>query len=133
MQKVVQFVRKYPFSICCFLLIWYLSLIFDMPETPLDDVNFIDKWVHIVMYGGTCSVLWIEYLRSHVSLNRTKLFSLAWLAPIVMSGVIELLQEYCTVNRNGDWYDLLANATGVTLAVAIGLLLRGFVQKTKEL
>ena len=129
MQKVIQFVRKYPFSIFCFLLIWYLSLIFDMPETPLDDVNFIDKWVHIVMYGGTCSVLWIEYLRSHTSLNGTKLFLLAWLAPIIMSGIIEILQEYCTTNRNGDWLDLLANATGVTVAVAIGLLSRSFVQK----
>ena len=129
MQKVVQFVRKYPFSICCFLLIWYLSLFFMMPETPLNDVDFIDKWVHMVMYGGACSVLWIEYLRSHTSLNGTKLFLLAWLAPIIMSGVLELLQEYCTENRNGDWYDLLANATGVTLAVAVGLLLRGVVRK----
>ena len=129
MQKVSQFVRKYPFSICCFLLIWYLSLFFMMPETPLNDVDFIDKWVHMVMYGGACSVLWIEYLRSHTSLNGTKLFLLAWLAPIIMSGVLELLQEYCTENRNGDWYDLLANATGVTLAVAIGLLLRGVVRK----
>ena len=74
-------------------------------------------------------VCWIEYLRSHTSLNGTKLFLLAWLAPIIMSGVLELLQEYCTENRNGDWYDLLANATGVTLAVAIGLLLRGVVRK----
>ena len=100
-----------------------------MPETPLNDVDFIDKWVHVVMYGGTCSVLWIEYLRSHAALNGVRLFLLAWLAPIIMSGIIEVLQEYCTANRNGDWLDLLANATGVTLAVAIGLLLHRFVRK----
>lgn len=52
----------YPFSITCFILIWVLSLMPFFPETGLEDVAFIDKWTHLVMYGGTCSVLWIEAL-----------------------------------------------------------------------
>ncbi|MBQ9231607.1 MAG: VanZ family protein [Prevotella sp.] len=120
---MIQFVRKYPFSILCFLTIWYLSF-FTPPETELEEVPFIDKWVHIIMYGGSCTVLWIEYLRKHTLLNKSKLFLLAFLAPILMSGIIELLQEYCTNHRrSGDWLDLAANSTGVTLAVGIGLLL----------
>jgi hypothetical protein len=48
----------------------------------------------------------------------------------VMSGVLELLQEYCTFGRrSGDWLDLAANATGVTLAVVIGLLIWCFRPK----
>jgi uncharacterized membrane protein HdeD (DUF308 family) len=43
-------------------------------------------------------------------------------APIIMSGVIELLQEYCTETRNGDWLDLMANAVGVTLGAVFGLI-----------
>jgi len=121
MKKMLLFARKYPFSVLCFLIIWYLSF-FTPPKTELDNVRFIDKWVHIVMYGGTCSMVWLEYLRSHrQSLDRAKLFLLAWLAPIAMSGIIELLQEYCTNGRrSGDWFDLAANATGVTLAAIIG-------------
>ena len=123
MRKFCQFVRKYPLSVLCIVLIWTLSFIPFFPETPLDDVQFIDKWTHLVMYGGTCSVIWYEYIRRHAALDKRKLFLLAWLAPIVMSGIIELMQEHCTTTRSGEWLDFLANSTGVTLAVPVGLLL----------
>ena len=123
MRKFIQFVRKYPYSVFCIVLIWILSLTPFFPETPLDDVQFIDKWTHLVMYGGTCTVIWIEYLRQHTALDKGKLFWWAWLAPILMSGLLELLQAYCTTTRSGEWFDFAANSTGVTLAVGIGLLL----------
>jgi VanZ family protein len=119
-----QYVRKYPFSLVCFVIIWVLSLTPIFPETPFDNLPFADKWTHLVMYGGTCGVLWIEYLRSHTIYNKVKLFLWAWVAPIVMSGVLELLQEYCAGGRrDGDSLDLLANATGVTLAALFGMVL----------
>ena len=94
------------------------------PETPFDQVEFIDKWTHLVMYGGTCSVIWWEYLRNHQILDGEKLFFYAWLCPALMSGLLELLQEYCTFgHRNGDWLDLAANTMGVTLGALIGLLM----------
>ena len=115
--------KKYPLSICCIVLIWILSLTPIFPETPFDNVAFIDKWTHLVMYGGTCSVIWIEYLRSHTSLNTRKLFLWAFLTPILMSGLLELLQAYCTGgHRNGDWLDFAANSLGVLLGALIGLL-----------
>ena len=124
MQYLYRIVRFYPLSVLCVLVIWYLSF-FTPPKTPLDDVRFIDKWVHVTMYGGTCTIIWIEYLRKHKRMvNKGRLVLWAWLAPIMMSGLIELLQEYCTGGRrSGDWLDLAANATGVTLAAVIGWLL----------
>lgn len=112
---------KYPVSVLLFLVIWYLSF-FTPPKTELDNVAFIDKWVHVTMYGGTCAVLWIEYLCKHKLPDSRKLFLLAWLAPILMSGLIEILQENCTGGRrSGDWLDFAANATGVTLAAVAGI------------
>lgn len=121
MKKIAFYARKYKFSIICILLIWFLSIWFVPPHTPLNNVKFIDKWTHFVMYGGTCSVIWWEYLRSHTRLNWPRLFLLVWLAPIVMSGCLELIQEYCTTNRSGEWLDLAANATGCTLGAIIGI------------
>jgi Na+/melibiose symporter-like transporter len=124
MSFLFHFLRKYPFSMICIAMIWILSLIPFFPETPLDNVEFIDKWVHILMYGCSFIVVWIEYTRKHKHADYEKLFFWAWLAPIVMSGVLELLQEYCTGGRrSGDWLDLAANATGVTLAAVVGFLI----------
>ena len=117
-------VKKYPLSVVCIALIWILSLTPFFPETPLDNVRFIDKWVHILMYGGTFTVVWLEYYFKHKKPDYEKLFFWGWLAPILMSGIIELLQEYCTGgHRSGDFLDLAANATGVTVAAVIGLLI----------
>ena len=114
--------KKYPLSVICIALIWILSLIPFFPDTPLDNVKFIDKWVHILMYGCTFTVMWFEYRFKHRKPDYKRMFFWGWLAPILMSGVLELLQEYCTGgHRNGDLIDLAANATGVTLAAIIGL------------
>ena len=120
----MRFLKNYPLSLLCIALIWYLSIWFLPPDyIELPSINFLDKWTHFVMYGGTCAVIWIEYLRRHSTLDKGKLFRWAWLAPIIMSGIIELLQEHCTNHtRSGEWFDFLANSTGVTLAVGIGLV-----------
>ena len=130
MRFLFQIVKKYPFSVICITLIWILSLVPVFPETPFDDVKFIDKWVHIIMYSGTFTVLWIEYNLKHKRPDYKKLFLWAFVAPILMSGVLELLQEYCTGgHRGGDWLDFAANTTGVTIAAVIGLLILRFSPK----
>jgi hypothetical protein len=122
MKILFHFVKNYPFACICILIIWILSLVPFFPETPLDNVEFIDKWVHVIMYGASFLVVWIEYTIQHRKADYEKLFFWAWLAPIIMSGILELLQEYCTGgHRNGDWLDLAANATGVTVAAVLGL------------
>jgi len=40
----------------------------------------------------------------------------AFLCPVLFSGCVELLQEYCTTYRGGDWLDFAANTTGAILA-----------------
>ena len=123
-KTFVYLLRHYPLSLLCLALVWYLSLVLNVPENPLSDVAFIDKWTHLVMYGGTCSVIWFEYLRCHEHLNGWKLFLLAWLGPVLMGGLLELLQAYCTTNRSGEWLDFWADSLGVTLGVGVGLMLR---------
>ena len=129
MKIIAFYVRKYKLSVICILLIWYLSVWFIPPHTPLDNVKFMDKWTHFIMYGGTCSVIWWEYLRSHVRLSWLRLFLLAWMAPVIMSGCIELVQTYCTTNRAGEWLDFAANTTGCTIGAFIGIGMAHFMFK----
>ena len=122
MHFFVRFVRKYPLSLLCILLIWVLSLTPFFPETPFDEVQFIDKWTHLVMYGGTCSVIWFEYLRSHHRIQWRRVFLLALFAMILLGGLMELLQAYCTTTRSGEWLDFWADTAGVLLGNALGIV-----------
>lgn len=123
MNKIFRIVTIHPLSCICVAVIWVLCFC-TPPHTPLDNVPLMDKWTHILMYAGTTSVIWIEHLRyrkGDVSLSFPVLW--AWLLPILMSGVIELLQAYCTGGRrSGDWLDFLANAIGATIGFSLGLM-----------
>lgn len=126
MKEAKRLLRFYPLTLLCIALIWFLSLFFMPPETPLNDVAFIDKWTHLVMYGGTSSVLWWEYIRHHERLCAWKLWLYAVIGMVAMGGVIELIQAYCTTNRSGEWLDFLADSIGVGIGALIGLLLWRF-------
>ena len=110
-----------------------LACFLPVPETDMDDVPFIDKWVHILMYLMLSSSLWIEYLRSHTHIDYPKLCVGAIVLPIVLSGLIELGQAYCTTTRSGDWLDFLANVTGVGLGALLGCTVyrRHFLKKVR--
>ena len=90
----------------------------EMPK--LQDVPLIDKWTHIVMYAGLCSVAWLEYMRRHETPDLGRLTLYALLCPIAASGMLELAQEYLTTYRSGEWLDLLANSIGALLPYITG-------------
>jgi VanZ family protein len=122
MKKLTYYIRKYPLSLLCLALIWILSFTPFFPETPLDNVEFIDKWTHLVMYGGTASVMWYEHLRCHQRPQWRKLLWIAVAGMIVLGGVVELLQAYATTTRSGEWLDFVADSVGVLLGAVVGLV-----------
>ena len=133
-MKYLSFVRVYPLSTFCILLIWMLSLTPFFPETPLDNVDFIDKYTHFIMYGGTCAVIWWEHLRHCRKEARRqgrkgacrpnlRALAVAMLCMVLLGGLMELLQAYATTTRSGEWLDFWADSIGVLLGTALGLLL----------
>lgn len=117
-----EYIKKYPTSLFLVVAIWIICLI-PIPETPLDDVPMIDKWTHFVMYGSLCSVIFAEYAKRHIQPNIKRLAIGGVLLPIIMGGLIELAQAYCTGgNRSGDWMDWIADSIGVMIGTAIGSL-----------
>ena len=128
-----QITTKYPVTTALIVIIWVLCFLPCFPETPLNDVALIDKWTHIAMFAGTFVILWIEYTRSHDNINRRKCLVWGVIAPILMGGLIEILQANCTGGRrSGEWMDFYADAIGVVLAAIFGILLGWYRAKAKK-
>lgn len=129
---MIHYLKKYPLTWSVVIAIFYLSF-FKPPQTDLEEIPGMDKVVHVCMYGGLCFLLWIEYLRSHRTIDRLKMLIGGVIMPTAMSGAIELMQSYCTEHRGGDWMDFAANTSGVLLAALVGYyVLRPIIWKKKN-
>jgi VanZ family protein len=133
-MTMFYFIKKYPVSLLIILAVIYLSF-FKPPSTDLDKIPDFDKVVHVCMYLGMSGMLWLEFLRAHKYAD-TPIWH-AWvgalLCPILFSGTVELLQQYCTTYRSGDWLDFAANSTGAVIASLIAhFLLRPRMLKRKN-
>lgn len=116
---MTRYLRPYPFTWLIVAVVIYLSF-FTPPSTPVDDVPGIDKLVHTGMYGFLCLVIWYERLRLEHAISRVRCIVGAVVVPFLMSGAIELMQEYCTDHRrSGDWWDLAANTLGILIVWAL--------------
>ncbi|WP_225226442.1 MULTISPECIES: VanZ family protein [Bacteroidaceae] len=104
--------KHYPLSIFIIIAICYLSF-FTPPKTEMDEITNFDKLVHLCMYGGLTVIIWFEYLRRHSRIHWHQLILVGICFPILMSGIVEILQATCTSDRSGDWLDFAANCTGV--------------------
>jgi Predicted integral membrane protein len=115
---MLYFIKKYPISLIIISIIAYLSLFNPPDTTPIVIFPHLDKIVHLGLYFVMSGALWFEFLRNYR--DRQKPMHHAWigafLAPVLFSGIIELLQEYCTTSRGGDWIDLTANIIGALMA-----------------
>lgn len=124
--------KKYLFTTIVSVAIVVLSTI-PIPENPpLGDVPLIDKWVHMVMYGGLVFVMWVD----HAMRNKRRF---TWMARLIMvlysvalGGAMELVQAYLTTCRSGDWIDFEADAVGALLGVLLCMGLNWEIKAKRE-
>ena len=134
---MLYYLKKYPLSLVVILAVIYLSF-FRPPYTELSKIPNIDKIVHVCMYLGMSGMLWLEFWHAHLHRQAPRWHGWvgACVCPVLFSGLVELLQEYCATWRGGDWMDFAANATGVLLATLVYHLLRphldAFVRRHKS-
>ena len=116
-MKIKKFLRTYWKSILIISGILYLS--FAPPSTFKGVPSFEneDKLVHIIMYGGLTCVLIFDF-RQYAKNN--PLSSLAFiliclLTPVILGGVVEILQPLYFAPRTAEWFDWFSDITGVLL------------------
>ena len=123
MNILQHILTKYPFSCIIVIGTWILCFM-TIPETPLSSVRFIDKWTHSLIYLVLGLSISLEYIRTTKYPSPKFIVVWVWLIPVIMGGLIEILQSNCTNgNRSGEWLDFYADAIGSTIALVIGILL----------
>ncbi len=118
----MKLIKYYFLSYFVSLIIIIISVI-PVPEVPeLADVPLWDKWVHFVMYGGLSLVLWFDYYRKERQQHvHSRAVALTWFYPVILGGLLEIVQAYCTTCRSGDMLDFYANTIGASLGFLLGL------------
>ena len=126
-------IKKNIFTVIVTTAVVILSVI-PIPEVPpLEGVPFIDKWVHFVMYGGVSLAMWMDlyFVRKERFLS-PKFNVSVLLFPIILGGVMEVVQEYLTTCRNGDLLDFYADAFGCLIGNLIALVAYLCLTKVKR-
>jgi VanZ family protein len=116
---------QYKFSILLAFVIVLLSLApsSKFPVSSVYDIPYIDKIVHILMYGSLGFVALMESrCARRCNLYHLIVFLVIWFS----SAVIEVLQATVIYSRGAEWTDLLANFLGLVGAYIAFRLLGGF-------
>lgn len=116
-----RIVRYYPLTLLVLIAVTTLCLM-PINDPPLKDVPLIDKWTHMVLFGGICLVLYVE-----LCLNRCRHLWLAAFGAALYGGLIELMQKYLTTCRSGEWMDFVADAIGAAIVYVIVRIVARFL------
>lgn len=137
-NMMITAMRNYPLSVVLVVSIWVVCMI-PVPETPLSQISFIDKWTHFVMYSVLTIVVRMEHyikVQRHGETSRImgmpSTIVITLLAPIIMGCLVELAQAYLTTCRSGDWFDALCNTLGVLLGTVIAKILLHIKSKLRK-
>jgi VanZ family protein len=115
--------KEYLFTTLVTAFIVTLSTIPIPEHPPLGDVPLMDKWVHMVMYGGLVFVMWIDHVVRNKRTFSWKARGIMLLYSIALGGVMEVVQAYLTTCRSGEWLDFEADAIGAAVSVLLCIYL----------
>jgi len=124
---MIRFIKKYYPSILVAVIIMWLSLSDSGKVNPGRFLMFdnSDKVGHFVAYSFfTCVLL---FNSSNWKLSGEIKYLLV-IAPFLLGITLEILQRLATTTRQADFYDFLANITGIAIAAIFVFVLRSVIR-----
>jgi len=112
---MLKYLFQYKFSILLAGIIVLLSLLpsSSMPDSRLFSIRFLDKIIHMGMYGTFGLVALLERRCKQQCFFREFFLLLSIFA---LSLMMEVLQATVVASRSAEWLDLAANASGLLAA-----------------
>jgi len=112
----MKLVKDFHMTILISLIVTFLSL-YNINSEIVHKFTFFeneDKLIHFLMYFGVTITFLVEYYIRR-PLKDTRYYLLG-LYPVLLGGVIEIIQGVFTNTRSGDWFDFWSDVTGVVFA-----------------
>lgn len=92
----------------------------DLPPTDWLHINFLDKWLHMVVFGLIVFLFcWPFYKSGFNEVQRRNYFIKITLATSVWGLVIEFIQKYFIPGRSFDLFDWAADGLGALITFFI--------------
>lgn len=117
---LIHKIRWLLFLICLSVLCYGLF----RPESPPNPFSNADKVLHCLAFFGFSLVARFAFT------NRVNGF--IWLCLLALAPASEYLQHYLQPQRSFSWFDILANATGVTLALFAWLTIQEVINNRNK-
>lgn len=124
---MINLLKKYWLSIVVIIII-FIACFINTSALPAPPVLNFDKIVHSILFLGLAGVLFFDntcYLRFPIS--KTRIFLSAFILPVALGGIIEIMQEYLTTTRSGDWFDFLFDGIGGLIGWGVALLINHYL------
>lgn len=133
-SPIKTFIKRYWRTIGTACVIFYLST---APGSEFEHIPSFpneDKVVHFLMYFGFAFILLWDLLdRFGTSvIHQKRLLLLIIGLPVIWGGSMELIQQFFTTTRSGDWLDELTNTLGAITGFFAGKwILPGLLKRKK--
>jgi VanZ family protein len=116
-MKIKKFLHTYWKSILIISGILYLSFAPPSEFKGIPTFENEDKLVHIIMYGGLTCVLIFDFRQyaKNYPLSSLSFILICLLTPVILGGVVEILQPIYFAPRTAEWFDWFSDITGVLL------------------
>ncbi|MBP1663364.1 MAG: hypothetical protein H6Q19_504 [Bacteroidetes bacterium] len=108
-----KFISTYWRSIVVALIILFLSVYPFSSDLGLPRFQYRDKFIHSLMYVALAFVLYYDYHKIKLQVERFKHnLPLLLLFPLVFGGLIEIVQEAFFPPRTAEWLDWISDIAG---------------------
>jgi len=122
---MLNILKNYWKSILFTLFIFYLSFAKPASFKDLNVINITDKTAHFLVYVAYGIVIIFDFIQKNRN-NYTRLAFITFciISPIMLGGLIEIIQEAFFKPRSSEWVDWLADIFGILTAWGIMSLLK---------
>jgi len=124
---VIEVIKKWWPSALCLLAVLWLTLAPDpVPDNDLPLFPGADKIVHAIMMGGLTATLLYDASRKggkYPKPTKPRVILMIGLGVVIFSIADEWAQSAMNIGRTAESLDLIADITGILIAVITGLIL----------